>query len=81
MRWVQSFCELFPIVYGCLTDKLKLRPAKKYFIEREAAFHLDELQRKFQSGTLDDDCVGNADKTHFIVNMDSGKALGLKRDE
>lgn len=55
--------------------------AKEEFIDREVAYYLGELHRQFQSGTLNEDCVQNADETHFILNTDFGKASGFKRSE
>lgn len=34
----------------------------------------------FNSGELDQECVENADKTHFILKIDNGRKLGIMGD-
>lgn len=52
--------------------------AKKDFIEREVAFRFGALQQQFHLETLNEECVENMDKTHFILNIDSGKMSTFK---
>jgi DDE superfamily endonuclease len=40
-----------------------------------------ELQRQFETGTLDEQLFRNADETHFVINMDNGRTLGFRKEE
>ena len=44
------------------------------------AYHLGVLHRGFQNGVFDKNLMENLDETHFMVNMDNGKALGFRGD-
>src|SRR5579875_2085882 len=44
------------------------------------AYHLDILQRGFQSGIFDENLIENMDEIHFTVNMDKGRILGFRGD-
>eukprot|EP00171_Calliarthron_tuberculosum_P021419 IDg21419t1 len=59
------------------TGKLMPCPEKKEFVEREVAYHLGFL---YESGALDEDCVFNADETHFVVDLNDGRTLAMKGD-
>lgn len=76
-RWVQSFMERFRIVSRAHTGKYKLSPAKELQLEVEVAKHLGEMQRMLSDGSVDENDLGNADETHFQVNMDNGRTLGF----
>lgn len=39
------------------------------------------MKKGFDSGELDEDAMSDANETHFIVNMDNGKILGVSRDQ
>jgi len=80
VRWVQHFMCANSIVLRAQTGKLLVSPLKESIIEKSVAFHLGELKRGFQSGLLREECIENADETHFIFNMDNGKTLGFKGD-
>jgi hypothetical protein len=45
------------------------------------AYHIGELQRQFEAGMLDEQLLQNADETHFVINMDNGRALGFRGEE
>lgn len=77
-RWVQKCCQRFQIVQRALSGKIKISPAKDCFIEREVVFDLPKLHDQFLADILDEENIENADETHFIIDMDSGKALGFK---
>ena len=51
-------------------------PEKQAQIERDVAFHLGTLSRQFASGVLDENDIGNADETHFLINLDNHRTLG-----
>ena len=61
--------------------KLIVSPAKRELIEREVAIHLGQISREFQSKTLNEDDVMNADETHFVINMHNHKTLCNRGDE
>ncbi|KAJ3278298.1 hypothetical protein HDU79_001700, partial [Rhizoclosmatium sp. JEL0117] len=76
-----NFMESNNIVTCCQTGKLSASPEKQEAIEQSVAYHMGQLKRDFENGTLDEDLVCNADEAHFIVNMDNHKTLGFIRDE
>ena len=45
-------------------------------IERYVAFHLGILSRRFASGVRYESSIGNADETHFLINLDNHRTLG-----
>ena len=49
--------------------------------EQVVAVFLGEIKRQFDSGYLNEEAVQNMDETHFVVNMDNGKMLGLVGDQ
>ena len=80
-RWIQSFANRFQIVSRAHTGKLQTSPEKMEFIEKEVAFHLEQLARQFESGEIDENDVENADETHFVINYDNGRTLGFAGEE
>lgn len=80
VRWMQHFMTANGIVIRSQTGKLMVSPAKQLFIEKSVAYHLGVVKRAFDSGQLKEGEVDNADETHFIINMDNGKTLGLRGD-
>ena len=50
-------------------------------VEGEVAYHLGKVSREFQDGTLCEDCVFNADETHFVIDTHDGHTLAMKGDE
>lgn len=68
------------IVPRLQTGKLMPSAVKQELIDREVAFHLGFLMRGFKDKTFDEDCVFNADETHFCVNLDDGRTLAMKGD-
>lgn len=79
-RWIKHFMSRNKIVLRCQTGKLLVSPQKLLFIEKTVAFHLGVLYRGFTNGTFCEDTIENADETHFVFNMDSGKTLGFIGD-
>ena len=46
-----------------------------------SSFHLGILQQGFISGKYDENYSENVEETHFVINMDNGKILGLCGDQ
>jgi hypothetical protein len=44
---------------------------------KEVTFHLGKLKHDFESSALNEDNVENGDETHFCINLDNGRTLGL----
>lgn len=80
-RCIQSFCDLFRIVIRSQTGKLKMSQEKTAELEKDVARDLCRLKRGFESGELDQECIKNADETHFVFNMDDGRTLGFTKDQ
>lgn len=80
-RWIQLFQEHHNIVIRSQTGKLMTSPINQLLMEKHVAYHLGQVAREFQAGTLNEDLVENLDETHFIVNMDNGKTLGFRGDD
>lgn len=80
-RWVQTLCARFRIVSRSQTGKNKMRPGKNIELEKDVARHLGRLKKYFESGELEEQCISNADETHFVFNMDDGRTLGLPNDQ
>ena len=78
--WVNQFMAIHKVVLltqrGCLTCS----PEKETQIEMHTTYHLRVLHRGFQNGIFDKNLMENLDETHFMVNMDNGKALGFRGD-
>lgn len=77
---MQHFLASNRIVLRAQTGKLMVSPAKQEWIEKSVAFHMGVLKRGFECGELNEDCVENADETHFVFNMDNGRTLGFIGD-
>jgi len=80
IRWIQHFQTVNNIVGRAQTDKLMMSPTRQQHIDKQIAFHLGQLARKFRVGTLDGNLVENIDETHCKVNLDNGKTLGFRGD-
>lgn len=68
------------IVLRSQTGKLMVSKNKQDYIDKTVAYHLGCLKRAFDSGEIYEDECENADETHFVFNMDSGKTLGFIGD-
>jgi hypothetical protein len=55
--------------------------SKQKYMKCFVAFHLGVLKNQFESRELDENLIENVDETHFIINYDNGKTLGLKGNE
>lgn len=75
---VERFMFAKGIVCRVQTGKLSPSTSKTELIEREVAFHLGVLMRGFTDESLDENCVFNADETHFRLNLDDGHTLVMK---
>ena len=53
---------------------------KELQVEREVATHLGELRNMLTSGEVDENYLGNADETHFVINLDNGRTLGFAEE-
>ena len=65
------------IVSRSQTSKLMVSTENQAFIGKEVAYHLGFVAREFRSGRLDEDDVSNADETHFVINIDNHRTLGI----
>jgi hypothetical protein len=77
LSWIQSFCDANGIVVRSKTGKLSVSPEKREFIDRSCVYHLGIVKRAFENGDLKEEMVENWDETHFVINLDNGKTLGL----
>jgi hypothetical protein len=77
---MQQFMDVHNIVLLSQRDNLSCSPKKERQIEMNTAYHLDVLQRGFQSGVFDENLMENLDQTHLTINMDNGRTLGFRGD-
>lgn len=80
-RWIQISRGLFRIVSRSQTGKLKISAEKTIELEKFVARHLGRLNKSFESGYLYEVCISNADKTHFVFNVDDGCTVGFTNDQ
>ena len=80
-RWVQSFMAKQNVVVRSQTGKLMCSPEKELHVQKTIAFHLGELHQDFASGELDENLIENMDETHFVINVDNGRTLGVRGDD
>lgn len=66
---------------GRQTGMLQMPPPAQLKVERKVAYLLGIMGRDFQSGTLQDEDVENADETNLFINVDSGKLLSFRGDQ
>ena len=76
--WVTIFTQWFDIVQRKQSGKLLVSNEKQLSIEKNVAYHLQQVKRDFDDGILDENMVENSDETHFAINMDNKKTLALK---
>lgn len=69
------------IVSRAQTGTFQPSKMKTELIQCEVSYHLRVRRRAFQSGTLDDNCVFSSDETHFVVDINDGRALAMKGDD
>lgn len=50
-------------------------------LEKHVAYHLGQLKRGFDDGTFDDDMMESAGDVRFVMNLPSGRSLGLEEGE
>jgi len=79
-RWIQLFMQKHNLVIRAQTGKLSVSPKKQAQIEQAIAAHLGTMKREYESGSLNEDLVSNADETHFVFNMDNGRSIGFRGD-
>lgn len=80
-KWVERFMHAHRIVSRITTGKLSPSEKKIEMVHREVAFHLGGLKRDFDSGTIVEGVVYNADETHFVVDLNDGRTLAMKGDK
>lgn len=51
----------------------QLSPEKEALIEKEMAFHIDQLKRGFEDGIFAGVTMENMDETHFTIDMGMAK--------
>lgn len=79
-EWVQRFMERHSIVFEWETGKLQISSKSQEMIEKSVAFFNGTVGRELKSGEFVEENIENADETHFNINFNYGKNLGL-RDE
>lgn len=55
--------------------------AKLEDTEKDVAAHLRKFSRKLSFGLWDEEDIGNAHETHFVINVDKGKKPGFGADK
>ncbi len=78
LKWVDAFLSRCNIVIRKQFGSLIRSPTQTRFIERNVAYYLGQVQRRFDLSDLDENMVENKDETHFIFNMDNHKTLGFR---
>ncbi len=78
--WICRFTERFNIFVRMQTLKKQMSPSKTKHIEKSVPYHLGQVKRDFETGVLED-IIENNDETHFVINMDNGRALGFAGDD
>jgi len=79
-RWIQLFMQKHNLFIRAQTGKLSVSPEKQAQIEQAIAAHLGTMKREYESGSLNEDLVSNADETHFVFNMDNGRSIEFRGD-
>lgn len=74
-RCMQQFLASNRIVLRVQSGKLMISPSNQEWIENSVSFHMGVLKRGFECGELNEECVENADVTHFLFNMDNGRTI------
>ena len=72
--------HVYNIVLLLQTSRLTCSLDKEIQIERNIVYHLGVLKRRFDNGLFDENLMVNIDETHFVVNMDNGRTLGIWGD-
>lgn len=80
LQWIQSFMQLKRIVMRSKTRKLSLCTMKQEMVEWEVSLHLGKLSREFGDGTLTEECITNAEETHFVTDKNDGRIFAMKGD-
>lgn len=78
-KLVERFVNAKYIVPRLQTGKLIPSPAKQGIIDREFAFYLRFMIRGFKN-MFEEDCLFNANETHFCVNLEDRHTLAMKCD-
>lgn len=73
--WVQSFMKRFRIVSRAHAGKPCLSLTKENKLEISVAIHRRKLRKMLVKKAVDENNLGNADETHFLINMDNGRTL------
>ena len=59
------------------TGTMWCSPQKEARIEMSVAYHMSDLHRGFKSGELREELICKMDETHFVINFENGRSLGL----
>lgn len=80
-RRMQAFAAHFNILQHMKCGKSQMIPEKIIELGKATARHLGWLKFGFSSADFKGEYMLNANKTYFILNMDSGKTLCLSGDD
>ena len=80
-RFVQSFADRFRIASRAHNENFRVSPEKELQIQQDVARHLGDMKRMLTNGKVDENDIGNADETHFVINMDNGRTLGFSGED
>jgi hypothetical protein len=69
------------VVYRKQTGRMSWSPAKEHHVRMLTTFYLENLYGGFHSGEYNENYMENVDATHFVINMENGKTLGLCGDQ
>jgi hypothetical protein len=69
------------VVYRKQTGRMSWSPAKEHHVRMLTTFYLENLYGGFHSGEYNENYMENVDETHFVINMENGKTLGLCGDQ
>ena len=56
-------------------------PEKEAHDEMSVDYHMMKLHSGFKSEELREELICNMDETHFVINFDNRRTLGLRGDE
>ena len=79
--FIQNFMVKNNIVYRMQSGKLSWSLDKESHVKMLTAFNLGVVQRGFLSREYHEDFIENVDDTHFVINMDNRRTLGLCSDQ
>lgn len=78
---VQSVCDRYRIAQRLQYVELEMSSKDILRLGKDIARRYGQLKCAFERGESKEENVNNADETHFILNMDNGKTLGVCGDD